>query len=79
MKLTQNKPGYLGKTGAKKQKNKDIQEFQHLWEKAQKELSKKAKTTEDKLFLDFLTNNYLDSKTGLITNKQTKESSSVAC
>ena len=73
--MTQNKPTYLGESSAKK----DIQEFQHLWEKAQKELSKKAKTTEDKLFADFLANNYLDSKTGLITNKQHKESSSVSC
>ena len=77
MKLIKNKPTYLGKSGAKK--NKDIQEFQNLWEKAQKELSKKAKTAEDKLFADFLANNYLDSKSGLITNKQHKESSSVSC
>lgn len=60
-------------------KNKDLQEFNHLWEKAQKELTKKAKTAEDKLFADFLTNNYLDSKSGLITNKQHKENSSIAC
>jgi len=77
MKLTQNKPTYPGKSSAKK--NKDIQEFQHLWEKAQKELSKRAKTTEDKLFADFLANNYLDRKSGLIANKQHKESSSVSC
>jgi len=75
--MTQNKPTYLGESSSKK--NKDIQEFQRLWEKARAELSKKAKTTEDKLFADFLTNNYLDSKTGLITNKQRKESSSVSC
>jgi len=77
MKLTPNKLNSIGKISAKK--TKDLQEFQHLWEKAQKELSKKVKTTEDKLFADFLTNNYLDSKSGLITNKQIKESSSVAC
>ena len=59
--------------------NKDFQEFQQLWEKAQKELPKKAKTTQDKLFANFLTNNYLDSRTGLITNKQHKENSSIAC
>lgn len=69
MKLTQNKPN---KTTTKK-------EFQELWKKAQKELGHKAKTTEDKLFADFLANNYLDNKTGLITNKQTKESCLVAC
>lgn len=60
-------------------KNKDLQKFNHLWEKAQKELTKKAKTAEDKLFANFLTNNYLDSKSGLITNKQHKENSSIAC
>lgn len=72
MKLTQTK---LNKTTTKK----EIQEFQELWRKAQKELGHKAKSTEDKLFADFLANNYLDNKTGLITNKQTKESSLVAC
>ena len=59
--------------------NKDLQEFQQLWEKAQKELPKKAKTTQEKLFADFLTNNYLDSRTGLITNKKHKENSSIVC
>jgi hypothetical protein len=60
-------------------KNKDLQEFNYLWEKAQKELPKKAKSPQEKLFADFLTNNYLDSKSGLITNKQHKENSSLAC
>ena len=73
MKMTSKNPKQLTT------KNKDLQEFNHLWEKAQKEFPKKAKTTEDKLFADFLTNNYLDSKTGLITNKQRKENSSFAC
>ena len=72
MKLTQNKPN-------KTTTNKEIKEFQELWEKAQKELSQKAKTSEDKLFVDFLTNNYLDRKSGLITNKKVKESSLVSC
>lgn len=78
MKLTQNKLNYPSKTSNKKPV-KDIQEFQQLWAKAQKELNEKAKTTEDKLFVDFLANNYLDAKTGLITNKKTKESSLISC
>lgn len=78
MKPTLNKLNSLGKTQTNK-KAKDLREFQQLWEQAQKELSQKAKTTEDKLFADFLANNYLDSQTGLITNKQHKESSSISC
>jgi hypothetical protein len=69
----------ISKSSKQTFKNKDFQEFQQLWEKSQKELAKKAKTTQEKLFADFLTNNYLDSKTGLITNKQYKENSSFAC
>lgn len=72
---TLNSPGKIQTN----KKAKDLQEFQQLWEKAQKELKQKAQTTEDKLFADFLTNNYLDSQTGLITNKQHKESSSISC
>jgi len=73
MKITSKNPNQLAI------QNKDLQEFQQLWEKAQKELPKKAKTTQDKLFANFLTNNYLDSRTGLITNKKHKESSSISC
>lgn len=78
MKQTQTILNSPGKIQTSK-KAKDLQEFQQLWEKAQKELNQKAQTTEDKLFADFLTNNYLDSQTGLITNKQHKESSSISC
>lgn len=78
MKPTLNKLNSPSKIQTDK-KAKDFQEFQQLWERTQKELSQKAKTTEDKLFADFLTNNYLDKQTGLITNKQSKESSSVSC
>lgn len=78
MKPTLNKLNSPSKIQANK-KAKDFREFQQLWEKAQKELNQKAKTTEDKLFADFLANNYLDDRTGLITNRQSKESSSVSC
>ena len=78
MKPTLSKLNSSSKIQADK-KAKDLREFQQLWEQAQKELNQEAKTTEDKLFASFLANNYLDDQTGLITNKQFKESSSVSC